>query len=343
MKSYVTATLLAAVLGLGAQAASAEEKLVLYNWFDYLPKTLLDKFTAETGIAVTVETYDSNEAMLASLKAGSIGTYDLVFPSDYMVKIMIDEGLAQEVTGELQNIGNVLPQWLDVNFDPGRHYSVPYQWGSTSFAVSRNAYSGDINTTSILFDPPQELAGKINMLDSQSEVLTYAALNLGIPQCSTDRAQLEAVNALLMNAKKSWASFNSDTSKELLISGDAAASMIYNGWSAKARTEGANIEYAYPKEGFIVWADNIVLLKDAPDRANAIKFMDFMLKPENIAEVSNFARYMPSVAGAENYLDADLVAQPENNPPADSKGVFMQACDESTQAIYDKIWTNVKK
>lgn len=343
MKSYVTATLLAAVFGLGAQAASAEEKLVLYNWFDYLPKTLLDKFTAETGIAVTVETYDSNEAMLASLKAGSIGTYDLVFPSDYMVKIMIDEGLAQEVTGELQNIDNVLPQWLDVDFDPGRHYSVPYQWGSTSFAVSLNAYSGDINTTSILFNPPSELAGRINMLDSQSEVLTYAALDLGIPQCSSDRAQLEALNTLLLEAKKNWASFNSDTSKELLISGDAAASMIYNGWSAKARTEGANIMYAYPKEGFIVWADNIVLLKDAPDRANAIKFMDFMLKPENIAEVSNFARYMPSVAGAEKYLDADLVAQPENNPPADSKGVFMQACDEATQAIYDKIWTNVKK
>ncbi len=343
MKTILQTGLIALSVGLGAQAVQAGESLVLYNWFEYMPQELLDKFTAETGIEVTVETYDSNEAMLASLKAGSVGTYDLAVPSDYMVKIMIGEGLVQEITGELSNLGNVPANWMDVAFDPGRHYSVPYQWGSTSFAVSRDVYQGDINTTDILFNPPAELAGKINMLDSQAEVLAYGALHLGIPQCSSDRAQLEALNDMLMAAKANWASFNSDTSKELLVSGDAAVSMIYNGWSAKAREEGANIEYAYPVQGFVVWADNVVLLKDAPNRANALKFMDFLLLPENIAQISNFARYMPSITGAEEYLDPELASQPENNPPEGAKAVFLEVCDEATQAVYDKIWTNVKK
>ncbi len=170
-------------LALSVSAAAAEGDLVVYHWFEYMPQELLDKFTAETGINVTMDTYDSNEAMLASLKAGGMGTYDVAVPGDYMVAIMAGEGLLDTIgDGELANKGNMASEWADPSFDPGRQHSIPYQWGSTAFAVDTDTYSGDINTTDILFNPPSELKGKINMLDSQGEVMAMAALHMGIPQ-----------------------------------------------------------------------------------------------------------------------------------------------------------------
>jgi len=345
MKLTLKTTATAMALALGATAAQAEGELVIYHWFEYIPQELLDKFAEEHDVEVTMDTYDSNESLLASLKAGAIGTYDVAVPGDYMVKIMANEGLLDTIEeGELENKDNIEEEWADPSFDPGRKHSIPYQWGSTSFMVNRDVYQGDINTTDILFDPPEELSGKINMLDSQGEVLAMASLHMGIPQCSTDREQLKALNAMLQEAKQHWASFNSDTAKEVLVSGDAAVGQIYDGFGAKAREEGANVEYAFPKEGYIVWMDNAVLLKDAPNRENALKFMDFLLEPENIAAVTNYARYSAGVDGVDPHLDTELATLPESNPPEDAgKTVFIEVCDQETQEVYDQIWTNLKK
>ena len=344
MKNLLKNSVAAMALGLVATAAAAEGKVVIYHWFEYIPQELLDKFTSETGIEVVMDTFDSNESLLAALKAGAIGTYDVAVPGDYMVKIMAGEGMLDTIAeGELKNKGNILPQWADPAFDPGRASSIPYQWGSTSFMVNRDVYQGDISTTDILFDPPAELSGKINMLDSQGEVMLLASLHLGIPQCTQDRDQLKALNELLQGAKGHWVSFNSDTAKDVLVSGDAAAGMIWNGFGAKAREEGANVEYAYPKQGLAVWMDNVVLLKDAPNRDNALKFMDFLLEPENVGAVTNFARYAAGVDGVAEFLDAELKTMPEQNPPAGIENVFVEVCDQETQAVYDTIWTNLKK
>ena len=328
-----------------AGPALAEGELKIYNWFEYMPQELIDKFEAETGITVTTDTYDSNEAMLASLKAGLLGQYDVAVPADFMVGIMAADGMLDSFTpDELPNFGNIAPQWVDVPFDPGRTHSIPYQWGSTSFSVNRDVYPGDISSLGIIFNPPEELAGRINVLDSQNEVLVLGSIYLGIPQCSTDRAQLTALNDMLEAAKQSWASFGSDIAKDVLVSGDAAAGMIYNGFSAKARAEGANIEYSYPTEGHVLWMDNMVLLADAPNRANALLFMNFLLEPENAAALTNYAAYTSGVVGVEPFLDDAIRNSPENNPPADATpGVFVQACDQDTQQMYDAIWTNLKK
>lgn len=341
MKLLTTSAMALALL---ANTATAEGELVIYHWFEYMPAELLEKFTAETGITVTMDTYDSNEAMLASLKAGGMGTYDVAVPGDYMVAIMAQEGLLDTIAdGELANKGNIAPEWADPAFDPGRTHSIPYQWGSTSFSVNTEDYTGDINTTDILFNPPAELSGKINVLDSQGEVMALASLHMGIPQCSTDRAQLQALNDMLQEAKTHWASFNSDTAREVLVSGDVSVGMIYDGFSAKAREERESITYAFPTQGYVVWMDNVVLLNDAPNRDSAIAFMDFLLEPENIAAVSNYARYGLGVTGAEEFLDPALATLPESNPPATAgAGAFIAVCDEETQAVYDQIWTNLK-
>ncbi len=337
-------TTTATAMALLANSVAADGDLVIYHWFEYMPAELLEKFTSETGINVTMDTYDSNEAMLASLKAGGMGTYDVAVPGDYMVAIMINEGLLDNIKdGELSNKGNIAQAWANPSFDPGRVHSIPYQWGSTSFSVNIEDYDGDINTTDILFNPPAELSGKINMLDSQGEVMALASLHMGIPQCSNDRAQLQALNDMLQNAKQHWASFNSDTAREVLVSGDVSVGMIYDGFSAKAREDRPSITYAFPIQGYVVWMDNVVLLKDAPNRDNALKFMDFMLEPENIAAVSNYARYGLGVTGAEEFLDPALASLPEANPPAAAgAGAFVAVCDEATQAVYDQIWTNLK-
>ena len=337
-------TTTATAMALLANSVAAAGDLVIYHWFEYMPAELLEKFTSETGINVTMDTYDSNEAMLASLKAGGMGTYDVAVPGDYMVAIMANEGLLDNINdGELSNKGNITQAWANPSFDPGRVHSIPYQWGSTSFSVNIEDYDGDINTTDILFNPPAELSGKINMLDSQGEVMALASLHMGIPQCSNDRAQLQALNDMLQNAKQHWASFNSDTAREVLVSGDVSVGMIYDGFSAKAREDRPSITYAFPTQGYVVWMDNVVLLKDAPNRDNALKFMDFMLEPENIAAVSNYARYGLGVTGAEEFLDPALASLPEANPPATAgAGAFVAVCDEATQAVYDQIWTNLK-
>ncbi len=345
MKTKMKISTAALALALSATTAAAEGDLVLYNWFEYMPQELLDKFTDETGINVTMDTYDSNESMLASLKSGALGTYDLAVPGDYMVSIMANQGMLDTIAdGELKNKANIEPEWADPSFDPGRRSSIPYQWGSTSFAVNRDVYKGDIQTTDILFNPPEELKGRINMLDAQGEIMVMASLHLGIPQCTSDREQLKALNALLQDAKQNWISFNSDTAKEVLVSGDAAAGQIYDGFAAKAREEGANIEYAFPVQGYVAWMDNVVLLKDAPNRDNALKFMDFLLEPENIAAVTNFARYNAGVKGVSDFLDPELATQPEKNPHDNvGPGVFVEVCDQDVQAVYDQIWTNLKK
>ncbi|MCC5966898.1 MAG: extracellular solute-binding protein [Natronohydrobacter sp.] len=347
MTRYLSTSAIALCAGLGfATAAFAEGEVVVYHWFEYIPQELIDKFTEETGIRIVMDTYDSNEAMLASLRAGGMGTYDVAVPGDYMVQIMRDNDMLDMIAeGELTNHGNILPEWLDVAYDPGRQHSIPYQWGSTSFSVNRDVYDGPINTTDIIFNPPAELSGRINMLASQGEVMALAAIHLGISMCSPDRGDLQALNDLLMGSRQHWLSFNSDTAREILVSGDAAAGMIYDGFSARARIEeGANLEYAFPTQGFIAWMDNVVLLKDAPNRENAIRFMDFLLEPANVGMLTNWTQYSAGIAGVDAYLDPELSVQPERNPPADAgPATFIEVCDQATQEVHDRIWTALRR
>ena len=163
MKRTLITSAAALAVALTAGTASAEGKLSIYHWFEYIPQELLDKFAAEHDVEVSMDTYDSNEALLAALKAGKLGAYDVAVPGDYMVDILNAEGMLDTIAeDELANRGNIADEWLNVPFDDGRKHSIPYQWGSTSFSVNRDVYKGDIKSLGIIFDPPPELSGKID-------------------------------------------------------------------------------------------------------------------------------------------------------------------------------------
>ena len=160
--------------------------LQLYNWGDYTNPELLKKFEAETGIKVTVTDYDSNDTALAKIEAGGSG-FDLVVPSANYVQIYIEKGLIQPLDlSKIPNHKNIAPEWMDVSYDKGRKFTIPWQWGTTGMAVNQKVYSGDDNTSAIFLDPPPELVGKVNVTPEMNDVLALATMYEGGQPCSDD-------------------------------------------------------------------------------------------------------------------------------------------------------------
>jgi len=333
----------AAALLLSATSAMAAGELHIYNWGDYTNPKLIEKFQKETGIKVTLDSYDSNETMLSKVRAGGTG-YDIVVPSDYTVKIMIEEGLLAEThPNQMPNFKHVRPEAAAVYWDNGRNYTVPWQFGTTSFAVNTAKYKGDINTYAILFDPPQELQGRINMLDDENSVIHAAERYLGVPRCGADPANLKKVNALLLKAKPYWRTFSYDA-RIKITSGDVDAGEIWNGDSYRGRKEMPSLKYAYPKEGIEGWMDNVAVLKDAPNMENAKAFQNFVMQPENAALISDFAGYDNGIVGANAFLPPEFANSPEiKAPPGSPTPEFVPPCPKEVLEIYNKIWTNLRK
>jgi spermidine/putrescine transport system substrate-binding protein len=208
--------------------------------------------------------------------------------------------------------------------------------------VNREVYDGDIDTLAIVFDPPEPLQGQINMLRDVNDVLNMGLRYLGHPRCNDNEAQLRELNELMQNSKQYWKSFNSDGAKEVLVSGDVQAGMIWNGFGMRARLEKPSLEYAYPREGFTGWMDNIVVLKGARNLENAKLFVNFMMEPEHAAMVSDFARYANGVLGSEKFMDPELLEAPEIVIPEGAPDPeFVPPCEDQVIRLYDRIWTNL--
>ena len=338
------ATLAAAAVSiLVAVPARADGELHIYNWGNYTNPKLIEKFETAHNVKVTLDSYDSNETMLAKVQAGGTG-YDIVVPGDYMVDIMIKEGLlAETMPNQMENFKNVDPRWVDVYWDKGRNYSVPWQWGTTGFTINTAKYSGDINTLAILFDPPQELCGRINMLTDMNDVINAGLRYLDLPRCNSNPDDLRKVNELLINSKKCWRTFSYDT-VQILTSGDVDVSQQWNGASMRVREQIPTMAYSYPKEGFTGWMDNVAVLKDAPNMENAKLFQNFVMDPENAALISDFAKYANGIAGSEKFMPKEFAEAPEIKMPADAPAPdFVPPCSQEVNDTYNKIWTNLMK
>src|SRR5690242_4645609 len=206
-------------------------ELHIYNWTDYTSDEMVKKFEAETGIKVTIDTYDSNETALAKLSSGAAG-YDVMIISNDFVPIFVKQGLFQKVdASKMPNFKNVDLRWQKRPWDPDAEYTVPWVWGTTSYSVDTSVYKGPTDSLKPLFEPPEELKGKIGMFGSPSEVMSLALVYLGKPQCNTNPEDLKQLNALLEAQKPFVKVYNSDGTVERQVSGET---VMHQQWSGKA-------------------------------------------------------------------------------------------------------------
>jgi spermidine/putrescine transport system substrate-binding protein len=344
MKWKLTASTAVAALFASTAIASAAGELNIYNWGNYTSPELIEKFEKEYDVDVTVTDYDSNDTALAKVKAGGHG-FDIVVPSASYVPIWIREGLLMETRpDQMENFSNVDERWVNVDWDPGRHYTVPWQWGSTGVAVNTSAYSGDPNTSAIFLDPPEELVGKINVVPEMGDVMNLAIMYEGGEPCTEDKELLKKVRDTLLAAKPKWMSMDYGTT-ERLANGDMMASVNWNGSTFRSRLQNPDVVYGYPKEGYVLWMDSVAVLADAQNAENAKLFQNFIMDPENAAMISAFARYANGIKGSEQYMPDDMKDAPEVNVPAEfaDKGTFIPDCPQSARDMYTAIWTELQK
>ena len=341
----IAASLAAAALAAGfASPALADGKeLLFYNWTDYTSPDLIKKFEAETGIKVTMDTYDSNETLLAKMKSGGTG-YDVIVPSSDFVPIFVKEGLLEEIDAStLPGYDNLGARFKAEPWDPGNKYSIPWQWGLTSYIVDTAVYKGPTDSLGVLFEPPPELAGKVGMFGSPSEVISLALIYLGKPLCDAEPADMKAVSELLEKQKPAVKLYNSDGIKDRMVAGETAMHENWSGDALRARLEKPTLKFVFAKEGGVLWVDNLAVAKGAKNPESAKKFIAFMMRPENAALETDFAGYQNGVEGSLKFIKPEYAKSPEFNMPAGYNAVFTKACPEAATKAYDRIWTKLRQ
>ncbi|MCG7504648.1 extracellular solute-binding protein [Mesorhizobium retamae] len=344
MNWKTTATAVGLALLASSSMARAEGALNIYNWGNYISPDMIKKFEKQYNVKVTVTDYDSNDTALAKVRQGGTG-FDIAIPSQTFVPVWIKEGLVQETNpGKMENFKNVAPEWANPDFDPGRKYTVPWAWGTIGVVVNTDVYKGPANSWGIIFDTPDELKGKVNVVPEMNDVIFAAIKYVGGQQCTDDKAVLKKVRDMLVAAKPNWIAMEYNTI-EKMGAGDFKATSDWNGSALRQRLANPAIHYNYPKEGYGLWSDNVVVLKEAKNVENAKLFQNFMMDPENAALNSAFHRYANGIAGSEKFMPADMKDAPEVNIPEDVKslGELQRLCSPEIQEIYSKIWTELQK
>ncbi len=333
-----------AILVVSAIPAMAAGQLNIFNFGLYTPPDLVKKFEEKYDVKVSVTEYDANETAMAKIEAGGHG-FDIIVPSAYIVPIYIDKGLLMKSEpNAMSNFKNVDPEWVNVGWDEGRHYTAPWVWGTTGVMVNTKIYKGDINTSDIFLNPPDELKGQVNVVPSMNEVIDMAIGSVGGEPCTSDKTVLKAARDKLMAAKPSWASIDYP-SFEKFIKEDLNASVFWSGATMRIRAENPGFAFGYPKEGYSLWQDNVAILADATNVENAKLFLNFIMEPENAAMISNYTRYGNSILGSDKFMDPELLTAPEMTIPEKFKSAahLQITCSPEVQDIYAKIWTEVTK
>ncbi len=339
-------TLMCSLLaGCGSSTETASNgELNVFVWTEYVSDAAIEAFEEETGIKVNVSTYSSNEDMLAKLKSESEGTYDIIQPSDYAVEYLIAQDKLEALDKDkLTNLSNIDEAYLDESYDPGNEYSVPYEGGVACIAVNTAKVEKDITSYDDLFD--SSLKDQIVVLDDYRAVIGMTERSMGLSMNETDPDTLSKVEEKLLTLKDNVKLYDSDSPKSALISGDCTVGMIWSAEAALAMDENPDIKVVFPSEGAYVFLDNWCIPKGAKNYDNAMEFINFMLSSEAAQlNIEDFPYLCPNTAAVEAMGD-DYVNNEAKNVPTEviSSGEFVKYLDTDTLAIYDEMWTKLKK
>ncbi|MGF1618887.1 MAG: spermidine/putrescine ABC transporter substrate-binding protein [Acidimicrobiia bacterium] len=287
--------------------------LSFYNWSEYIDPDLIAAFEEQYEVDVVEDFYDSNEAMLAQLQAGAV--YDLIVPSDYMVGIMIEEGLLRSLDKDaLPNLSNLDPDFVNPPYDSTGEYSVAYQWGTTGLGVNLSIVGEDFEPSwALVFDTSltDNYAGGVSLLNDPRETLGAALKYLGYSLNTTNEAELQEAADVIAEAKANITAFDSDQYAANLVNGETAVGHGYSGgfFSAFAATDDLdNWVYVVPEEGGTVWIDNMAIPAVADSPCTAQTFINFLLDAENGAALTNWNYYASPNAAAEEFIDEEVLS-----------------------------------
>jgi spermidine/putrescine transport system substrate-binding protein len=312
------------------------KELHIYNWSDYIAEDTVPGFEKEFGVTVTYDTYESNEEMVAKLQAGASG-YDIIVPSGYIIPVLVAIDLiAPLVKTYLTNWGNVSPIFQNLPSDPDNAHSVPWQWGTSGIAYRTDRVTTPVDSWAVFHDPRHR--DKMTMMDDGREVIGAFLRYRGHSLNSTDPRQLAGAKADAIRAKQYLKAYLSAPVKAQLISGDVWISQLWNGDTSQARTEQPNLAYAVPREGCTIWADSMCVPRAAPNKRAAHEWMNYILRPEVGAAISNATGY-----GTPNAAAAGMVDAPVPYPTREELERLEYQVDLGRDtAVWDRIWTEIK-
>jgi len=334
---------LLALAGLAGAAGCGRAGRVLhvYTWADYMKPEIVQRFEKEQSCKVVVDTFDSNEAMYAKIKAGAAG-YDLIYPSSYMVRIMNDQGLLQPLERDrLPNVKNVDPEYLKIAMDPLMRHSVPYMLTYTGIAALKSRVK-DFEPTWAMFDRP-DLKARMTMLNDMRETIGAGLKFLGYSLNTTNDAELAAAQGVVLRWKKNLAKFENEQYKTGLASGEFLLVHGYSGDIMQVKAENKDIDFVLPKEGYSISCDDMVIPKSARQADLAHAFINFLHDPDVAAENTEFIQYLCPNSASYAKLSEEIRNNPGIFPPPEirAKGEVIEDLGE-LNAKYVKVWDAIK-
>ena len=324
---------------------STSGELTMYTWSDYFPPEMAKRFSAETGIKLTVSYYDSNETLEAKLKASNGSGYDLVVPSDYMVQNLIRENLLAPIDlSALPNGKNIKPDFMTPYFDDGRKFSVPYLYGTTGYGYDSKVITTPMTSWKDYFAAPAQAAGKINIFNDQVEGINAALRAVGGEPCTTDATKLQAAQDLLVAFKSKISTISSEGNIDRMMTGENPLAMMWNGATHRVKAKKPSVVYVYPTEGTSLWQDNWSIPSGAANVNQALTFLNWWMDPKNAAEAANSQGYNSGVLGVDDLLNDSMKNDPAVVIPAADLAHVAPAppCDAAATNNYSKIWEKFK-
>jgi spermidine/putrescine transport system substrate-binding protein len=307
-------TLFAVGLAVSANAAPTKN-LNIYCWSEYIPQPIIDQFSKETGVKVTVENYASNEEMLSKLAAGG-GEYDIIQPSEYVIEALVKEKVLHPLErSKIPNLKNIDPQFLNQPFDPGNKFSVPFMAGTVGIVVNTDLVKDDIRSYADVFKPANK--GKIVVLDDAREIVTWALLANGLNINQITDKSLNKIKPTLEQWLPLVKVYDSDSPKTALLNGDVALGVVWGGEGAILLNKNKKFRWVIPSEGTHLFIDSLAIPRTAKNVQNAEAFMNFILRPEISKQISDEFPYLNPNIVARELMSKQQLENPASFPAAE--------------------------